>query len=121
MADFLGEIAPLLGIILPSIAAYFVYRRTETKREVELKQAEKMPSLIQAGAFAGEHAPRLIADAITGSAKMLAEKMDEAQRCMDEEAARQRTWRKDILERLETIERHFGRVARVVSEERDKG
>lgn len=50
--EILKDIAPLLGVLLPAIAAYFAYRATERKREKDLAEAAKPNLQVVGGVLA---------------------------------------------------------------------
>jgi hypothetical protein len=111
MVEFNAIVGPL-GAVLACLAAALTWRITEAKRTSDQRAAEKMPSLVQAAAFAGDHAPRLIADAITDVGKCLCDKMDEAVLYSRECERNDRAFRHDIKEILSETNRHLSVIAK---------
>lgn len=56
---FLSEAAPYLGVVLPAIAAFFMYRKTEKQREAVLHDAAKAMPVGVAGAIMSKENAKL--------------------------------------------------------------
>lgn len=56
---FLSDIAPLLGVLLPCIAAIFAYRASERQRARDLQSAAKPDLHVIGGALASQGATKL--------------------------------------------------------------
>lgn len=60
----LSEAAPYLGVILPAIAAFFMYRRTEASREKVLQEAKNaMPTSVAGAIMSQENAKLYVEEA----------------------------------------------------------
>jgi hypothetical protein len=119
-AHSLNELAPFLGVLLVAIGTFFAYKQAETKRAQGLKEAEKMPALLQTAAFAGEHAPRLIADAITDGFKCLCEAVNEFNECNRQDQRDLRNFRAELLEKVGDLERNIGIIAKLTRQREDR-
>lgn len=106
LKDILRDAAPLLGVILPAIGAFFIYRKAERKREREMEDAQKVPLRMQADLTATATGPNLIADAIglltvevIAFCKMAAERYE-----------KDRRQRQEFLEEVVRLREHMGRI-----------
>lgn len=115
--ELFNAIAAPLGAILAVVAAALAFRLTEAKREKEVQVAQKVPSLLQVATLAQDHAPQLIADAITDSVKCLCMEFKEYSDCQREFERANRVNDADVKEALTEIGRHLSLIARVLRDE----